>query len=141
MACIELITGNKMFSFSKKSLGRMSGVDERLIDIAKLALSISPIDFGIPQYGGIRSELEQHDLFITGKSKCDGLKIKSYHQTGLALDFYAYIDGKASWKKEHLAIVACAFMQAANQLGHKLEWGGLWKSFQDMPHVQIKEAE
>ena len=127
-----------MFTFSKRSLGRMSGIDARLLNIASLALIISPIDFGIPPMGGLRTKTEQYSLFSDGKSQCDGVKNKSYHQSGMALDFYAYVDGKASWEKEHLAVVACAFLQAANQLGHNIEWGGLWKSFQDMPHIQIK---
>lgn len=130
-----------MFTFSKTSLGRMSGVDKRLFNIANLALTISPIDFGIPKYGGLRTADEQSSLFHDGKSKCDGYDKKSYHQTGMALDFYAYVDGKASWEKEHLSVVACAFLQAANRLGYQLEWGGLWKSFQDMPHVQIKGVD
>jgi len=30
-------------------------------------------------------------------------------------------------------------MQAANELGYKLESGGLWNSFTDWPHVQLSE--
>jgi len=116
----------------------MEGVDENLISIAKEALSLSKIDFGIPQYGGLRREDEQHKLFLDGKSKADGLYKKSYHQSGKALDVYAYVDGKASWSVEHLSQIACAMFQAAINQGVKLEWGGLWKNFIDMPHFQVK---
>ena len=87
----------------------------------------------------MRTVKDQAALFTAGKSKADGRTNKSYHQTGRALDVYAYVDGKASWEKEHLAIVAVAMMQAANELGYKLEWGGLFVSFTDMPHFQLGE--
>jgi peptidoglycan L-alanyl-D-glutamate endopeptidase CwlK len=115
----------------------MDGVDKRLIDIAHRALEISPIDFGIPGDGGLRTAERQNELYCDGKSKCDGYDKESYHQTGKALDFYAFVNGSASWQEYHLAIVGAAFLQAANELGHRLEWGGLWKSFKDYPHVQL----
>ena len=126
-----------MNKFSKTSLARRSGVDGRLVEISDLAIKICPIDFGIPGDGGIRTPERQQELFNEGLSKCDGFKNKSFHQTGLALDVYAYVDGKASWETEHLAVVAAAMLQAASQLGYKLEWGGLWPW--DKPHFQLTE--
>jgi peptidoglycan LD-endopeptidase CwlK len=126
-----------MFSLSEKSRNNMRGVDQRLIKIAEMAITITAVDFGIPADGGIRTADRQFELFQDGKSKCDGFNKKSEHQTGLALDFYAFVDGKASWEKEHLAMVAAAFLQSASMLGYKLNWGGLWKGFVDMPHVQL----
>ena len=58
----------------------------------------------------------------------------------MIIDFYAYVDGKASWDEGHLALVATAFMQAAIKLGYKIQWGGLWKGFKDMPHIQLVEG-
>lgn len=123
--------------FSKRSLERMEGIDERLIEVMHLAIKTSKVDFGIPTHGGIRTAEEQLQLFKEKVSKADGYIKKSYHQTGLACDVFAYVDGKASWKEEHLAMVACAVLQSASQLGYKLKWGGLFKSFKDMPHFQI----
>jgi len=127
------------YQFSQRSRDNMKGVDPRLILIAEMALSITRIDFGIPSDGGIRTAERQQELFKAGKSKLDGYAKKSEHQSGRALDFYAFVDGKASWEKEHLAQVACAFLQSASMLGYKLNWGGLWKSFVDMPHVQLMD--
>ena len=126
-----------MFKLSKSSKKRRAGVDERLIEISDLAIKITIVDFGIPGDGGVRTAKRQKELFLDSKSKCDGYDKKSRHQSGKALDFYAYVDGKASWKPEHLTMVAAAFLQAASILGYKLEWGGLWKGFRDMPHVQL----
>ena len=87
----------------------------------------------------LRTADNQAALFASNKSKADGVVNKSYHQSGKALDVYAYVDGKASWSKQDLAIVACAMLQAAAELGYKLKWGGLWKSWQDFPHFELQD--
>ena len=128
-----------MFQFSKKSEQRLLTADLRLQQIAHRALELSKIDFGIPEFGGKRTAQEQLGLYKAHKSNCDGIVKKSKHQSGLALDFYAFVNGKASWDKYHLAMVAAAFLQAANELGYKLTWGGLWTTFEDYPHVQVED--
>jgi len=128
-----------MYSFSQLSLNRMSGIDERLIRIAKRAIQITRIDFGIPEYGGLRSTEDQALLYRRGVSKADGINKQSKHQSGKAIDFYAYVDNKASWSELHLALVANAFLQAASELGIKVRWGGLFKGFKDYPHIELIE--
>jgi peptidoglycan LD-endopeptidase CwlK len=128
-----------MHKLSDRSKERMAGVDDRLHQVANAALSISKLDFGIPADGGLRTAERQKELYEDSKSKADGFKYKSYHQTGKALDFFAYVDGKASWDELHLAMVATAFLQAGSLLGIKLEWGGNFKNFKDMPHIQLKD--
>ena len=127
------------FRFSKSSSNRLLGVDPEIFKVARLAIQITKIDFGIPLHGGLRTQAEQYELYTAGLSKCDGYEKISSHQTGEALDVYAYVDGKASWDKYHLAMVATAMLQSASELGVKLEWGGLWVSFIDMPHYQLKK--
>ena len=119
----------------------MLGVNYKLQEIAYLAIEITTVDFGVPSDGGFRTESQQKRLFDANLSQLNGVDKRSKHQDGDALDFFAYVDHKASWKPEHLALVACAMLQAASQLGYKIEWGGLWKSFQDMPHIQLSEVE
>ena len=139
-----------MFALSKKSMANRSGVDPRLIEISDLAISLSIIDFGHGNTSGIRTAETQRKLFDEGKSKADGVHNLSKHQTGKALDFYAFIDGRASWEHKHLAMVGAAFLQSASMLGYKLKWGGLWKRSTpkltdgiaygwDMAHVEIIE--
>lgn len=127
------------YSFGVKSRERMKGVHPDLIKVLELAIIITKVDFGIPPYGGLRTAEQQRHLFVGGKSNADGYTNKSYHQTGRAIDVYAYVNGKASWQKPHLTMVACAILQAASQLGVKLEWGGLFVSFLDMPHFQLSK--
>ena len=126
-----------MYKLSKSSAEVLATVNPKLQEIATLALSISVIDFGIPSSGGMRTAEEQFELFNDSRSPLDGYEKESYHQTGNALDFYAYVDGHASWQPEHLSLVACAMLQAASILGYPLEWGGLFRSFKDMPHLQL----
>ena len=126
-----------MFQFSKTSNLRRLGVDCRLIQVSDRALEITVIDFGIPKYGGKRTAKDQYDLFLDGKSRADGTNDLSYHQSGKALDFYAFVNGKASWHPGHLAMVAAAFLQAGAEFGYKLTWGGLWlpvKTTSGVPH-------
>ena len=125
------------YSFSKNSIKHMSGVHPDLIKLANRAIEISFIDFGVPYSGGIRTDEQQNSLFKAGASKADGYIRKSKHQSGLALDFFAYVDGRASWKKDYLTIIAAAFMQAAIELDIKIVWGGWWTSFPDYPHIQL----
>ncbi len=132
-----------MYTFGTKSIERMDGVDQALIDVAVRALEISSkriggIDFTIPKYGGVRTAQEQRELYDKKRSKADGTKKKSYHQSGKALDVIAYVDGSASYNDEDLYKVAVCMLQAAIELNVKLEWGGNWRTFKDLPHYQIK---
>lgn len=139
-----------MFKFSERSKERLNvngGVHEKIIAILQRALEISKVDFGIPEHGGKRTAQEQNGLFLRELSKCDGYKIKSEHQSGLAVDVYAFVDGAASWEPDHLSMVACAILQASSEYGVACEWGGLWSTGQsrngveygwDMAHFQFK---
>lgn len=144
-----------MFKLSERSKQRREGVDPRLIEISDLAIQITLVDFGHGPDSGLRTDERQHELFTLKKSKADGYTKRGKHQKaedgyGKALDFYAFVDGHASWDHAHLTMVACAFFQAASLLGYKIKWGGLWKSKKpviindipygwDCPHVELIE--
>lgn len=134
------------FSLSQRSKDRMIDVDSRIIEIINLAITITKIDFGIPKDGGLRTSERQKELFDKGRSKADGTINKSFHQTGKAIDIYAYFDGGASWDADKLTFAATAILQAASILGYNLQWGGLWSSKKknneiqygwDMAHFQL----
>lgn len=138
------------FKLSANSKKNREGVDPRLIEISDLAITLTVIDFGHGSTSGLRTAEIQRELFDGFKSKADGYDKLSKHQSGKALDFYAFIGGHASWEHKHLAIVACAFLQAASMLGYKLKWGGLWKRKEpkytdgipygwDMAHIELME--
>ena len=138
-----------MWKLSKTSKSNMEGVDYSLVRLVNMALRTSPVDFGIPAHGGLRLADVQHELFRNGKSKCDGFKILSRHQSGYALDFYAYLNGKASWDRVHLAILYGVFSACFIRLQEigkipqnaKLVWGGTFGSNDfkgwDCGHIEI----
>lgn len=133
------------YQFSQKSLQRLNGVDVQLQELMKRAIAISPIDFGIPQFGGLRTAEDQKDLYEKGLSKCDGYRIKSRHQSGKAVDVYAFVNGKASWDKVHLAVIAGVILGEAKRMQIDMVWGGTFgsKMFKgwDMPHFELKDQE
>ena len=138
------------FKLSESSETILRTVDKRLQKLMKDVLKISPIDFGFPSSGGFRTAEEQNNLFkqnTTDKkvTNCDGYKIKSRHQTKLAIDIYAYINGKASWSKNHLSIIAGLVLGLANKRGLNIRWGGTFSSNDfngwDMPHFEIVEEK
>jgi len=136
------------YQFSVTSSGRMKGVNPELIIVFMEAIKSSPIDFGIPEYGGLRTATEQNKLYSKRRSKCDGVLTLSNHQKGDALDFYAYLNGKASWQPTHLAMVASCILTTAVRLKREgkisieLTWGGTFGSTGfngwDMPHIEVK---
>lgn len=129
------------FKLSNRSLKNREGVHPKLIQICDRAIEITNVDFGIPETGGLRSDEQQKYLFQKGLSKADGVLKRSRHQEGRALDFFPYVAGKASYLPGDCAMVAAAFLQAASELGYKLQWGGHWFSFKDYPHVQLHRDE
>lgn len=144
-----------MYKFSKRSMLRMQGVHPELILIMTESIRVSPIDFGIPPDGGVRTAERQNEMFndITIKTHCDGYDLKSNHQIpegekwGEAVDIFAYLNGKASWDKYHLAIIAGVILSTADRLYRtgrisiKIRWGGTFASKTyhgwDYPHFEI----
>lgn len=108
------------FSLSVNSLNRLSGVDERLVRVVKRAIQITKMDFGVSQ--GLRTQQEQERLVADGKS----MTMDSKHLKGLAVDLFAYANGKALWEVEDYVYVVYAMQQAAREEGLTLRWGGNW---------------
>ena len=109
------------FEFSKSSEEKLSTVNSQLASVARKALALTPIDFGITE--GRRSIKKQEQLVKEGASKT----MKSKHITGHAIDIACYVDGKITWDLEYYQIVANAFALACEELKINLRWGGSWK--------------
>lgn len=127
------------YKLSSRSQKHLSGVNPKLVSIVERALQLTNVDFGIPETGGRRSISQQKALYDAGLSKLDGITRRSQHQTGNAVDVFAYVDGKATWDTGDLAEVAAAMLQAANEMCIEIKWGGSWKSFKDYPHFEIAQ--
>ena len=127
------------FALGRASMRNLDRVDSRMVGIMITAIKLTRVDFGIPSTGGYRTVEQQRELFNTGASLCDGMSKRSRHQSGLAVDVFAYVNGKASYKNIDLESVTNAILQAALIHGHKISWGGLWTKFRDMPHFELLE--
>jgi len=119
------------FVFSQRSLGNLKGVDPRLVSIATLALTYSPIDFIVTD--GLRTKEEQQVFFDKGLSKT----MNSRHLTGHAIDVAVWHEGDVSWDEKLYASLYVHFKDAADRLNYPLEWGGNWSGSWDSVHYQI----
>lgn len=145
-----------MYKLSKTSSKRIEGIDQVLIDIIETAIKDSPYDFGIPKFGGNRTDKDQERMYAFGRTteeletkgvyEVEGKPKKrkvtwtlnSYHKSGKAFDIYAYVNGGASWNLKYLEPIARHLQKIAKeQFNVKLEWGfDLWGK--DGAHFQIK---
>mgnify|MGYP001292205839 FL=1 len=108
------------FKLSQRSLDRLQGVDDRLVDVVKLAIEETSVDFGVIQ--GLRTLEEQKKLFESGASQT----MKSKHLDGLAVDLMAYVGGRGSWELNVYDEIADAMKWAADDIGVSVRWGAAW---------------
>nr|HAF4307129.1 M15 family metallopeptidase [Salmonella enterica] len=125
------------FQFSKRSESHLAGVNADLQHLARIALSMSSVDFGVTE--GLRTKERQRELVAAGKSQT----MKSRHITGHAIDVYAYPAGEASgsWDWKYYEQIAKAFRLASQQTGIPVVWGGDWRTLKDGPHFQLPSAQ
>lgn len=120
------------FKLSARSLAKMEGVDPRLVAVVKRAIELTEVDFMVTE--GLRTRERQKQLVAAGASRT----MNSRHIIGQAVDVAAYVAGEVRWDWPLYPKIAKAFKQAAAELGHKIAWGGDWKSLRDGPHFQIE---
>lgn len=108
------------FKLSRRSLDRLEGVDERLVSVVKMAITLTKTDFGVIQ--GMRTVEQQKELVAKGASQT----MKSKHLDGLAVDLMAYINGRGSWELNLYDDLADAMGEAAGIVGCSIRWGAAW---------------
>lgn len=123
------------FKLSQKSLDRMSGVHQDLVDVVKRAIEITECDFTVLE--GVRSVARQEQLVKAGASQT----MKSRHLTGHAVDLGAMVNGSVRWDWPLYDKIALAMKAAAIEKQVAIEWGGDWKTFRDGPHFQLTFEE
>lgn len=113
-----------LFQFGDSSEKRKSTVSNYLQMCAEKSIQCSPIDFGVPWMGGLRSNIEQKDIFIEGNSRADGYIKLSFHQKtdnegkGLALDLAPYVPSYGFSYKAfgHFGIIGMLMLEAWEEL-------------------------
>ena len=108
------------FNLSKRSLKKLNGVDETLVEVVKLAIGYTVVDFGVTY--GLRTLKEQKKLYDSGRSQT----MKSKHLDGRAVDLVAYFGKKVSWELNIYDEICDAMAEAAEQVGIPIKWGAAW---------------
>ena len=108
------------YKLSSRSVSRLEGVDQELVDVVHRAIELTEVDFGGIQ--GLRTVEEQEALVAKGASKT----MKSKHLEGKAVDLMAYIDGRGSWELNVYDEISEAMSHAAVELGVGGRWGAAW---------------
>lgn len=142
------------YQFGERSLQNLNTCHPDLILIAKEALKVSQVDFGISE--GHRSPDRQLQLYNEGKSKIDGVTKKGKHNynPSLAFDFYAYVPGakNLAFDTVHLMYLVGVITATAERLRQEgkiesfVRSGANWdrdgqlkydQTFFDAPHIEI----
>tara|TARA_R110000803_G_scaffold90353_1_gene157671 strand:- start:1674 stop:2123 length:450 start_codon:yes stop_codon:yes gene_type:complete len=108
------------FKLSERSLDRLNGVDQNLVDVVKRAINLTEIDFGVSE--GLRTLERQKELVEKGASQT----LKSKHISGMAVDLVAYIGPRVSWELKVYDDIADAIRQASKELEVTIRWGAAW---------------
>ena len=114
------------FKLSNRSLSKLEGVSEDLVETVKKAIELTSVDFGVIY--GVRSLAEQEKLFKSGRSQT--MKSKHLLQddgTAHAVDLMAYQDGEPCWEIQVYDEIADSMKEAAVRTGTKIRWGAAWQ--------------
>lgn len=147
----------RQYRYGSSSLKHIGTVMSPLQTVCHKAIQIANTrkmhcpDFGISR--GFSTPDEQFELFKQGRIKtqsgwivndpgkiitnCDGTGIKSPHQSGRAVDFFAYVDGRANYEDGNIALIATCFMEAADNMCLEYDWGGNFRSISDGAHFEL----
>jgi len=123
-----------MDKWTKSSVKYINTTHKVLQILAQKLLSKTKFDIRVLNTGGKRDAEMQYLIYKQGNSKCDGYTIKSYHQTGLAIDFVPYVNGVLTWAngKAFLSNAKIVFecwdemKESGESENYHLHWGGFW---------------
>ena len=108
------------FKLSARSLGKLEGVDDTLVEVVKEAINLTKVDFGVTF--GMRTLEEQQKLYDSGRSQT----MKSKHLDGRAVDLVAYFGSDISWELNVYDDICDAMAEAARRNSVAIKWGAAW---------------
>lgn len=116
------------YALGANSLAHLAGVDPKLAETVKLAITITDQDFAVNE--GLRSFAQQLRNVKKGVSKT----LKSKHLDGRAVDLVPWHGGALRWEWPLIYPIALAMRKASYHTGAKLRWGGAWdRQLEDLP--------
>ena len=108
------------FNLSSRSLKKLEGVDDTLVEVVKEAINLTKVDFGVTF--GMRTLEEQQKLYDSGRSQT----MKSKHLDGRAVDLVAYFGSDISWELNVYDDICDAMAEAARRHTLAVKWGAAW---------------
>ena len=108
------------FKLSSRSLKKLEGVNEQLVQVVKDAIELTKVDFGVTF--GLRTLEEQKKLYESGRSQT----MKSKHLEGRAVDLVAYFGSDISWELNVYDDICDAMAEAARRNTCAIKWGAAW---------------
>lgn len=127
------------YVFGSRSLSRAKRVDPVLMDIARLALARSSVDFGLTEEQS-RTKAQQRAKVEAGVSKTmDSAHMIQDDGWSKGLDLVPWVNGAFSWGDKQWRVqvagvgqifafheIALAMRSAALEVGRGLVWGAIW---------------
>jgi peptidoglycan L-alanyl-D-glutamate endopeptidase CwlK len=137
------------FKLSPSSEKILSTVRPDLQRVIRRAAELTTVPFAV--VSGNRTAAEQARLYSQGRSRpglvvtwVDGVRTKSNHQGGAAIDFSAVDDKgkptnhlKHTWSTDYYKPIADVILAAGEELGIPVEWP-LWRKG-DFGHIQLRK--
>ena len=108
------------FKLSDRSMAKLEGVEQSLVDVVKEAIQLTKVDFGVTY--GMRTAEEQQELYDSGRSQT----LKSKHLVGRAVDLVAYFGSNISWELNVYDDICDAMAEAARRNTVGIKWGAAW---------------
>tara|TARA_R100000908_G_C3695473_1_gene108070 strand:- start:221 stop:673 length:453 start_codon:yes stop_codon:yes gene_type:complete len=108
------------FKLSSRSLKKLEGVNEDLVNVVSEAIKLTTVDFGVTY--GLRTLEQQKELYEAGRSQT----MKSKHLDGRAVDVVAYFGSDISWELNIYDDICDAFAEAARRVSIPIKWGAAW---------------
>ncbi|MGB4865842.1 MAG: M15 family metallopeptidase [Hyphomicrobium sp.] len=119
-------------TLNARSTQRLEGVHPDLVAVVLRAAELTETPFQVVE--GLRTLERQRQYVRQGASRT----LKSRHLTGHAVDVAPWIGPDFDWDNEGgYRQIWAAFKAASTELRIPLEWGGNWRGFCDMPHMQL----
>lgn len=113
------------FVIGGASRAKLQGVHPQLVKVVELAITYTPIDFGV--HDGLRSIETQREYVRRGVSKTmDSKHLAQADGFSHAVDLVPYIAGQLRWEWQPIYMIGQAVLRSARELGVLLTWGGVW---------------
>lgn len=135
------------YSFGSRTERNIEGLRPALVKIIRAAILKTPVDFGVLDLGGIRTEEQQASLYAQGRFGHHGKTVtdkdgtpgnESVHQKGDAVDLVPFMNGAPTWNWEFIFPIIETVAKIALVEKVSLRWGGVWdRKLEELDHDDL----